>query len=92
MAMQRNYPWVVPRTLRVRAVDALVYIAHQYPETVARVRDFILANPDVRNDTSKYIIGGGWDHTIWPASNLPMTVRVIPLLLAFVMHMWFRQI
>ncbi|KAF8348117.1 amidohydrolase family-domain-containing protein [Amanita rubescens] len=40
-------------------------------ETVARVRDFILANPDVLNDTSKYIIGGGWDHTIWPASNLP---------------------
>jgi len=83
---------MVPRTSKVRAVDALVDIAHEYPETVARVRDFILANPDVLNDTSKFIIGGGWDHTIWPASNLPTAVRVKPLLLAFLMNMCFRQI
>ncbi|KAK2467801.1 hypothetical protein APHAL10511_000096 [Amanita phalloides] len=43
-------------------------------ETVARVKEFILANPDVLNDTSKYITGGGWDHTIWPGSKWPTAV------------------
>ncbi|PPQ64997.1 hypothetical protein CVT26_015706 [Gymnopilus dilepis] len=33
---------------------------------VALVRQYILTNPDILNDTSKFIIGGGWDHTIWP--------------------------
>ncbi|KAF8626850.1 hypothetical protein AX15_004675 [Amanita polypyramis BW_CC] len=40
-------------------------------EAVARTRQFILANSDILNDTSKYIIGGGWDHTIWPMSRWP---------------------
>ncbi|PFH52001.1 hypothetical protein AMATHDRAFT_74508 [Amanita thiersii Skay4041] len=40
-------------------------------ETVARVKEFILANPDVQNDTSKYITGGGWDHTIWNTTRWP---------------------
>ncbi|TFK44572.1 amidohydrolase family-domain-containing protein [Crucibulum laeve] len=40
-------------------------------DTVARVREFILSNPDVYNDTSKFIMGGGWDHTVWPSSGWP---------------------
>ncbi|KIL68929.1 hypothetical protein M378DRAFT_158071 [Amanita muscaria Koide BX008] len=40
-------------------------------ETVARVREFVLANPDIQNDTSRYIVGGGWDHTIWSTSRWP---------------------
>ncbi|KAH8828114.1 amidohydrolase 3 [Flagelloscypha sp. PMI_526] len=36
------------------------------PETVARVRDYILSSPTLRNDTTKWIRGGGWDHTVWP--------------------------
>ena len=44
-------------------------------ETVARVRDFILSNPDIHNDTSKSITGGGWDHTNWPTTIWPTSVR-----------------
>ncbi|KAG5719455.1 putative amidohydrolase ytcJ [Termitomyces sp. T112] len=45
-------------------------------ETVARVRDFILANPDVHNDTSKVVFGGGWDHTIWPMTGWPTSAHL----------------
>ncbi|KAF5321778.1 hypothetical protein D9619_001389 [Psilocybe cf. subviscida] len=45
--------------------------AKSIPDAVRRVRDFILANPDVKNDTSKVIIGGGWDHTVWPSVGWP---------------------
>ncbi|KAF5370724.1 hypothetical protein D9758_002094 [Tetrapyrgos nigripes] len=40
-------------------------------ETVQRVRDYINANPDVKADKSMYILGGGWDHTVWPTSGWP---------------------
>ncbi|GLB37251.1 putative amidohydrolase family protein [Lyophyllum shimeji] len=40
-------------------------------DTVARVRNFILANPDIHNDTTKFIVGGGWDHTVWPSTGWP---------------------
>ncbi|KAF8894936.1 amidohydrolase family-domain-containing protein [Gymnopilus junonius] len=36
-------------------------------DAVALVREYILTNSDIFNDTSKFIIGGGWDHTIWPS-------------------------
>ncbi|KAG6866609.1 hypothetical protein C0991_000719 [Blastosporella zonata] len=45
-------------------------------DTVARVRDFILSNPDIHNDTSKFIIGGGWDHTVWPTSGWPTSAHL----------------
>ncbi|TRM69760.1 amidohydrolase family-domain-containing protein [Schizophyllum amplum] len=34
-------------------------------DAVALVRSFILANPVVQNDSSKFVTGGGWDHTVW---------------------------
>ncbi|KAJ7594738.1 amidohydrolase family-domain-containing protein [Mycena floridula] len=40
-------------------------------DTVARVRNYILANPDIHNDKSKFILGGGWDHTVWPTTVWP---------------------
>ncbi|TFK75323.1 hypothetical protein BDN72DRAFT_832183 [Pluteus cervinus] len=40
-------------------------------ETVARVREFILANPDILSNHSTPIIGGGWDHTVWPSTRWP---------------------
>ncbi|THV06783.1 hypothetical protein K435DRAFT_848853 [Dendrothele bispora CBS 962.96] len=40
-------------------------------DTVKRVRDYILANPDIQTDKSKFILGGGWDHTVWPTSRWP---------------------
>lgn len=38
-----------------------------YSDAVARVRQYILETPDIRNDISKVITGGGWDHTTWLA-------------------------
>ena len=46
-------------------------------DAVARVREFILSTPEIYNDTSTVITGGGWDHTIWPSTGWPSAVRVI---------------
>ncbi|EJD52599.1 hypothetical protein AURDEDRAFT_111241 [Auricularia subglabra TFB-10046 SS5] len=40
-------------------------------DVVARVRDYILAHPDVLRDTSIWIEGAGFDHTIWPGGRFP---------------------
>ncbi|KAF9529284.1 amidohydrolase family-domain-containing protein [Crepidotus variabilis] len=40
-------------------------------DAVTLVREFILANPDIRDDPSKPVTGGGWDHTIWPGGIWP---------------------
>ncbi|KAF8972938.1 amidohydrolase family-domain-containing protein [Flammula alnicola] len=40
-------------------------------DAVARVRQYILSTPDVYNNTSKVITGGGWDHTVWPTAGWP---------------------
>ncbi|KAF7321442.1 putative amidohydrolase YtcJ [Mycena kentingensis (nom. inval.)] len=40
-------------------------------ETVRRVRDFVLANPDVKNNASQFVWGGGWDHTVWGSVGWP---------------------
>ncbi|RDB25349.1 putative amidohydrolase YtcJ [Hypsizygus marmoreus] len=45
-------------------------------DTVARVRNFILSNPDIFNDTSKFIMGGGWDHTVWPTTGWPTAAHL----------------
>ncbi|KAL0956102.1 hypothetical protein HGRIS_002270 [Hohenbuehelia grisea] len=40
-------------------------------DVVLRVRNFILANPEVVADPAKVILGGGWDHTFWPQNSWP---------------------
>ncbi|KAF8230148.1 hypothetical protein L208DRAFT_1438505 [Tricholoma matsutake] len=45
-------------------------------DTVARVREYILSNPDVHNDMSKFIVGGGWDHTVWPTTGWPTAAHL----------------
>ncbi|KAJ3873765.1 amidohydrolase family-domain-containing protein [Lentinula edodes] len=40
-------------------------------ETVARVRNYILSNADIHSDKSKFVLGGGWDHTFWPSGAWP---------------------
>ncbi|KAF9467258.1 amidohydrolase family-domain-containing protein [Collybia nuda] len=45
-------------------------------DTVARVRDYILSNPDLHNDTSKFVMGGGWDHTAWPTNGWPTSAHL----------------
>jgi len=48
-------------------------------DAVARVREHILSTPDIYNDTSKVVTGGGWDHTIWPGSSWPSAVSPLSL-------------
>lgn len=40
-------------------------------DTVALVRQYILDNNDILNDSSKFVEGWGWDHTSWPAEEWP---------------------
>ncbi|TBU22980.1 amidohydrolase family-domain-containing protein [Dichomitus squalens] len=40
-------------------------------ETVQRVKAYILADPDILNDKSKYVEGWGWDHTKWLLEEWP---------------------
>ncbi|KAJ7251771.1 amidohydrolase family-domain-containing protein [Mycena haematopus] len=40
-------------------------------ETVARVKKYILAHPEIQRNTSTYVLGGGWDHTVWPTTRWP---------------------
>ncbi|KAF7362054.1 putative amidohydrolase YtcJ [Mycena venus] len=32
---------------------------------------YILANPEIQKNTSTYVLGGGWDHTVWPTTRWP---------------------
>jgi len=45
-------------------------------DTVALVREYILSNPDVYNDMSKFVLGGGWDHTVWPTAGWPTAAHL----------------
>jgi predicted amidohydrolase YtcJ len=38
---------------------------------VERVRNYILSNADIHSDKSKFVLGGGWDHTAWPSGAWP---------------------
>ncbi|KAJ3836255.1 amidohydrolase family-domain-containing protein [Lentinula raphanica] len=40
-------------------------------ETVKRVREYILSNDDIQSDKTKFVFGGGWDHTVWPNGAWP---------------------
>lgn len=45
--------------------------ARSIQDAVARVREYILLTPEIYNDTSRVITGGGWDHTVWPTTGWP---------------------
>ncbi|KZO91771.1 hypothetical protein CALVIDRAFT_505253 [Calocera viscosa TUFC12733] len=40
-------------------------------EVVKRTREYIQRHPDVLNDTSVWIQGGGWDQTLWESGEFP---------------------
>ncbi|KAH9851483.1 amidohydrolase family-domain-containing protein [Lenzites betulinus] len=40
-------------------------------ETVARVRAYIIADPDIFEDQTKFVEGWGWDHTKWLLEEWP---------------------
>jgi hypothetical protein len=77
MGQPSNFLLKVLRQLRVRTTQFRM-INPMKPvvlDAVARVRAYILSNPDVLNDTSIAITGGGWDHTVWPSTSWPTAVR-----------------
>lgn len=43
-------------------------------ETVSRVREYILSDPEVEGDVSRFVEGWGWDHTRWLLSEWPNAV------------------
>ncbi|KAI0930719.1 hypothetical protein AcW1_003666 [Taiwanofungus camphoratus] len=45
-------------------------------ETVRRVKEFILSDPEIRDDRSQYVEGWGWDHTKWPNTEWPTYVQL----------------
>ena len=46
-------------------------------ETVARVKAYILADPDILHDKTKFVEGWGWDHTKWLLEEWPTYVRAL---------------
>ena len=48
-------------------------------ETVERVKAYILADPDILDDKTKFVEGWGWDHTKWLLEEWPTYVRLITI-------------
>jgi len=46
---------------------------------VERIKAYILSNPDVANDPTRWIEGMGWDHTQWEGGVFPTSVRLSTL-------------
>jgi hypothetical protein len=46
-------------------------------EVVQRLKNYLLAHPDLINDTTAWIQGMGWDHTKWTDSSFPSAVSYI---------------
>ncbi|KAH7108134.1 amidohydrolase family-domain-containing protein [Auriculariales sp. MPI-PUGE-AT-0066] len=40
-------------------------------EVVVQIRNYILSNPDIRDDPSRWIEGAGFDHTSWNGGKFP---------------------
>ncbi|KJA27750.1 hypothetical protein HYPSUDRAFT_197913 [Hypholoma sublateritium FD-334 SS-4] len=45
--------------------------AKSVQDAVALVREYILSTPEIYNNTSHVVTGGGWDHTIWGPGGWP---------------------
>lgn len=75
-----NCPWKGQKQSKViQTTFHFISLTHiSLSDTVARVREYILSNPEIRNDKSKFILGGGWDHTVWPTGGWPSAVRSPP--------------
>jgi hypothetical protein len=55
----------------------LLSLLLKFLEAVRRVREYIKTRPDILNDTSAWIDGGGWDHTSWPGAEWPTSVSFL---------------
>jgi hypothetical protein len=45
-----------------------------YSEVVTRTRQYVLDNPDVLSDTTRWIVGVGWDQNLWADQSYPLAV------------------
>jgi len=48
--------------------------SHSVEEVVQRVREHIMARPDVKADTKAWIEGVGWDQNLWEDHEFPTAV------------------
>jgi len=48
--------------------------SHSIEEVVRRVREYILARPDIKADTTAWIEGVGWDQSLWEDDRFPTAV------------------
>lgn len=48
--------------------------SHSVEEVVRRVREYILARPDMKADTMAWIEGVGWDQSLWKDDKFPNAV------------------
>lgn len=51
--------------------------SHSVEEVVRRVREYILARPDMKADTTAWVEGVGWDQSLWN-DTFPTAVRLYP--------------
>lgn len=64
------------------SVHTLAYFAHPSPrllEISDRVISYVLDNPDVFNDTGRWIDGQGWNQNLWEGQNYPLAVCVMTM-------------
>lgn len=43
-------------------------------EVIDRLKSYLENHPDIRDDTSRWIEGMGWDQTKWPGAQFPTAV------------------
>ena len=43
-------------------------------EVIDRLKGYLENHPDIRDDTSRWIEGMGWDQTKWPGAQFPTAV------------------
>ena len=84
MAQQNRCPSKAPQASQVGIDRVSHYLGRPLTicvttETVERVKAYILADPDILDDKTKFVEGWGWDHTKWLLEEWPTYVRMRPL-------------
>ena len=72
----RNFLWKALDQFKASIIwwVLLIWCWRTSTDAVALVREYILSTPEVYNNTSHVVVGGGWDHTIWGAGRWPTSV------------------
>jgi hypothetical protein len=45
-------------------------------DVIDSIKHYILDNPDIRDDKTKWVAGMGWDQTKWPDAQFPSAVSL----------------